>query len=226
MAGIEQFSGVVFDMDGLLLDSERLARDAFLRACERFEVGDRSDIFQQCIGVKWESCRKILVRELGRTLDVDRFAESWNENYQSVSRDQPIPLKPGVREILLCIQKLDLPMVVATSTRTESAESKLSLAEIRPFFREVIGGDQVRLGKPDPEIYLRAAESLGLPPEQCLAFEDSEIGTRAALASGMTVVQIPDLVEPSRELRELGPIILKRVDAAIHYSFPDLPVSE
>lgn len=219
MRGIGQFRGVAFDMDGLLLDSERLAKEAFLETCQQFELGDRSDVFQGCIGVKWENGLKILEDSLGKLVDVDHFAQTWNEKYHAVSRGVPIPLKSGVKEILRCIQELDIPMVVATSTHTASAEPKLELTGLRPFFQKVIGGDQVQKGKPHPEIYLRAAEILDVEPRFCLAFEDSENGTRAALASGMTVVQIPDLVEPSAQLKQLGPIVLGSLLEAIEYPF-------
>ena len=122
--------------------------------------------------------------------------------------DAVIPLKSGAEELLQDLKRGGIPMAVATSTPNPRATHMLRNSGMLQAFDVVVAGDQVQRGKPLPDIYLRAAELLGVPPERCLALEDSENGVRSALAAGMTVIQVPDLVEPSDAVRDLGHTIL------------------
>jgi beta-phosphoglucomutase-like phosphatase (HAD superfamily) len=110
-------------------------------------------------------------------------------------------------------------MAVATSSRTEHAREKLRQAGLLDRFRIVIGADQVHRPKPDPEVYLKVAEFLGVEPRSCLALEDSEYGVRAAHAAGMTVVQVPDMIQPTADLRALGHIVLESLKEVAGYPF-------
>jgi beta-phosphoglucomutase-like phosphatase (HAD superfamily) len=111
-------------------------------------------------------------------------------------------------------------MAIATSSRTEHAVEKLRQAGLLERFRTVIGADQVQKPKPDPEVYLRAAQYLGVDPWDCLAVEDSEYGVRAAHAAGMTVIQVPDMTQPTADLRALGHIVLASLKEVAGYPFP------
>ena len=113
-------------------------------------------------------------------------------------------MKPGVRELLERLGEIGLPCAVATSTRTTSAETLLDGAGLLELVRTVTGGDRVVRGKPDPEIYHRAAATLGIEARDAVAFEDSDPGTRAAVASGARTVQVPDIRAPSDAVRALG----------------------
>ena len=128
----------------------------------------------------------------------------WNNIYHDAIENSPIPLKKGVRDFLERVSKLDLKLAVATSTGYDLAIKKLKNTDLYKYFEVVVAGDQVQNSKPDPEIYLTAAEKLGVDPKKCLAFEDSDNGTLAAHSAGMTVIQIPDIVEVSDEVKALG----------------------
>ena len=130
---------------------------------------------------------------------------------------EPVPLKGGCAELLDFLKTSDIKRAVATSTHTKLAEHKLRLAGIRDAFAFVMGGDRVQRSKPDPEIYRRSAEQLGVPAERCLALEDSENGVRAAVAAGLRVVQVPDLKAPSFELLSLGHTVLASLTAVQQY---------
>jgi beta-phosphoglucomutase-like phosphatase (HAD superfamily) len=110
-------------------------------------------------------------------------------------------------------------MAIATSSGTSHAIAKLQQAGLLGRFRTVVGADQVQKPKPDPEVYLKAAGLLGVDPRACLAVEDSEYGVRAAHAAGMTVIQVPDLTEPSADLRALGHIVLASLKEVAGYPF-------
>lgn len=216
---MKQFQAVIFDMDGLLLDSERLALEAFQVTCAHFNLGDHSALFRQCIGLNRKSGQTLLAKAFGGQIDYTSFDEYWTSEYQQRTHVQPIPLKAGVSQVLTHLKAMHMPLAVATSTDHPSAEHKLSRAGLIGYFRHVIGGDQVARSKPHPEIYLKAAEMLSVDPTQCLAFEDSENGVKAAVSANMTVVQVPDLISPSPELLTLGHIVLPSLDQAIHYDY-------
>ena len=206
-------------MDGLLLDSEAIAFAAFRETCGHFAVGDQAHVFMRCIGTNAEAGERVLKEGLRGKADPLAFGRLWQENYDRATTHAPIPLKPGVTELLDALQAVSVPLGVATSTRSDRARQKLRDAGILSAFRAVVGGDQVARSKPHPDIYLEAAAALGAAPGECLALEDSENGVRAALGAGMTVIQIPDLVEPSPELRRLGHAVLESLHDVYDHVF-------
>ena len=201
---VPTFDAVVFDMDGLLLDSERIALDTFLEACDHFQLGNQFDVFCRCIGTSRARSLEVIGEGFGERVHQEEFWSVWDVKYKASKAWEAIPLKAGVIPLLRRLSDARIPLAVATATRTDEAKVKLASVGLLDYFFTIIGGDQVVRGKPDPDIYLRAAEALGVDPARCLALEDSENGVKAATAAGMTVIQVPDLVQPSAELRRLG----------------------
>jgi beta-phosphoglucomutase-like phosphatase (HAD superfamily) len=134
------------------------------------------------------------------------FNEVWREKISATLR-RDIPLKAGALQLFQILSSKGYLMGVATSTETGVARSHLEKTGLLPFLAGVVGGDLVQQGKPNPEVYHKIAEHLGVSAAECVAFEDSETGTRAALASGATTVQIPDLIPPSAEMLKSGHVI-------------------
>lgn len=126
----------------------------------------------------------------------------------------------GVHNLLDYLHASGIPTAVATSTNTDHALHKLEQSGILHRFTTITGGDQVANGKPAPDIYLKAAKSIDANPLSCLALEDSPNGVRAAIAAGMHVIQIPELVEPDEALRSLGHTVLGDLDAVLDYLKP------
>ena len=216
---MKRFEAIVFDMDGLLLDSERIVLDAFLLVCEHFELGDRTELLKQCIGTNRDYTRARMTEAFGSGVDFDEFQNIWTLKHEEIVGDDAMPLMDGARELLDLIQQLDIPRAVATSTRSAQALDRLEKADLLHYFEFVVGGDQVTNSKPDPEIYLAATQKLGCNPTSCLAFEDSENGVRAALGAGLRVIQVPDLVAPSANVRALGHTILASLRDVPGYHF-------
>lgn len=216
---MQNFDAVIFDMDGLLLDTEKLAFRAFQSACSKFDLGDLSNVFLKCIGTNSEMGKSILKDGLKGIVNFEDFSFAWDSEYRKLTDGRQIPLKEGVEELLCHVEKIGKPMAVATSTACERAKAKLRHSGILNFFDHIVGGDQVARSKPDPEIYLKAASALSSDPSKCLALEDSENGVKSAVAAGMTVVQIPDLVVPDEELLGLGHIVLKSLADVMAYEF-------
>lgn len=216
---MNNFEAIIFDMDGLLLDSEEIALVAFNETLDYFGLESQTELFFKLIGTNALSCRKILREELRGKTDSDKFGKLWDKMYMEKTLEAPIPLKKGVLELLDYINNIGLISAVATSTKTEEAIKKLKSAGILDYFKVVVGGERVKEGKPNPEIYLLAAKELSVNPKNCLGLEDSENGVKSAFSAGLTVIQIPDLVQPSDELKKLGHIILESLDDVVNYQF-------
>lgn len=206
---------VIFDMDGLLLDSERIAFGIGRDACHALGLPWREETALAMIGRNARDNARLLEALFGHPQHVDAHGAEFARRYEAVIAAGQIPLKPGVVELLDRLDALGLPRAVATSTNHERALFKLDRCGLIARMDAVIGGDQVAHGKPAPDIFLAAAARLGIPPAECLALEDSNAGTRAALAAGMQVRTVPDLLPPDADLEALGARIIPSLFAVI-----------
>ena len=195
---------VVFDMDGLLLDSERLARECFLLACA--DIGWTADTaaYDRCVGSTSETTERILREACGPDFPYAEMNACWAERYDAHINHHPVAVKPGAHELLDHLERLDIPRALATSTRRSTALRKLQLAGLTDYFLHMVCGGETERGKPHPDPYLEATQRLQREPGQCWALEDSDNGVRAAHAAGLTVFQIPDLISPDGSVRALG----------------------
>lgn len=202
---------IVFDMDGLLLDTERIALATFQQACGQRGLVVGREIYDRCIGTSIQGTREILVEAVGHEA-YQGLSSEWARLYEARVLTQAVDVKEGAIELLELIESLGLPVALATSTATDLARTKMRLAGLIDFFDAIIGGDAVKHPKPHPEPYLTAARALNRAPNECWAIEDSDNGVRAAHAAGLFVFQVPDLVQPADSVRALG----HRVVASLH----------
>ncbi|MFT5895103.1 MAG: HAD superfamily hydrolase (TIGR01509 family) [bacterium] len=203
-----KITACIFDMDGLLIDSERIALRVFQDICRHFQCNEQLPLFDQILGTNAKTTRQVLGDSLPTSVKVDEFINLWNVNYTKQT-EKPIALKKGILELLDYLESVDIPKAVATSTQTTKAIEKLEKSGIAHRFSTIIGGDQVSQGKPAPEIYIKAANALNIGVIHCLALEDSPNGVIAAATANMQVIQIPDTVLPDDTLRSLGHLILE-----------------
>ena len=216
---MHNFEAVIFDMDGLLLDSEKISFSTFKEALKVFNIEKKSDLFYTMIGKDAISCKNILKESLSDKVDHDEFGKVWSDLYKKETTLKPIPVKDGAIALLNHLKDLKVTIAVATSTDTNMAKEKLKNAGLLEYFTMVVGGDQIKRGKPNPDIYLHVANKLSVNPKKCLALEDSENGVKSAASAGMTVIQIPDIIQPSNGLKQLGHIILSCLEDTLHYNF-------
>ncbi len=209
---IKLHEAFIFDMDGLLLDTERICWECFRKACSEFSYEPDFGIYKKCIGRKPEEGNLILKQGFDPFIPFDAVHLIWNELYRNFVENEAIPLKQGVKAVLNLLQRNGNKLAVATSTERELALKKLNRSGLIDFFEFVASGDQVKNSKPDPEIYLSVAKLLGVKPEKCMAFEDSDSGVKAAHSAGMRVIQIIDMIYPGDEIIKLNHTIIKSFD--------------
>lgn len=206
---------VVFDMDGLLLDTERQALEGFVHACRANGVTPDLPTYYRCIGTRSRDSRQLLIDGHGPGFPYDDVVAAWNDYYAANFKGRPPPVKSGAREILDVVRGAGLPCALATSTHDPAATERLAAVGLDGYFDVKVTGDRITRGKPDPEIYRTAAAELQVEPMRAWALEDSPNGVRAALAADYSAIQIPDLVEPDDAVRALGHTILPSLEAAV-----------
>jgi HAD superfamily hydrolase (TIGR01509 family) len=187
---------VIFDMDGLMLDTEGPAASAWIEAARQTGWNVAVEVMHQCIGVNEESTKQILMGVYGSDFPYDRIRTLMRELVFIRAEREGIPHRPGLKTLLDHLARLDLPLAVATSTAGDLARWRLRKAGILERFAIIVCGDEVKRGKPAPDIFLLAAERLGKIPAECIGFEDSPAGLRALHAAGIPSVFVKDMLEP------------------------------
>ncbi len=197
-------AAVVFDMDGLLLDTERRYEEAFVAACGELGFTVAQETYLRCLGTDAATTRAILGKALGHP---DRYAaleRRWLDLYDKVANARPAEPKRGALDLLDALRRHRIPTGLATSTARSEAVHHLRQAGLLGEFSCLICGGETPRGKPHPDPYLAASAALGMPPAACWALEDSDNGVRSAHAAGLTVFQVPDVLRPSSEVLRLG----------------------
>ena len=192
---------VLFDMDGTLLDTERFYRRFWTEAME--ELGVRVDIehfFVLVSGTTMSDMKQICLAEYGADFPFDEIRARRGERLRAWRESNVPPLKPGVPHIFEELRRQGIRLALATSSGKEHAQVLLKSAGLESAFDACITGDAVKNGKPHPEIFLRAAEALGVPAEECVVVEDSRNGVLAGVAAGAKTVMVPDLTPVSEDL--------------------------
>jgi HAD superfamily hydrolase (TIGR01509 family) len=208
---------VIFDMDGLMLDTEAPALRAWERAARGLGRDFDLTLCRQMIGRDFGDCVALIRARHGADYPVDELTRAWAADYDTIVAAEGIALKPGLVEILDLLDERGIATAVATSTRRERALAKLDRVGLTHRFAALVGGDEIAHGKPAPDIFLAAAARLGVPAGDCIVLEDSEPGIIGAAAAGMMPVMVPDLHQPSVELLLLKPLVLGSLSAvAVH----------
>jgi HAD superfamily hydrolase (TIGR01509 family) len=193
---------VVFDMDGLLVDTEVVFKEA-LQICARrlgHEVPDA--VFLSMIGHSWAITEQILSDHFGGGVDMAALHADVAVQFQAVAAAE-VALKAGVVEMLDHLDAAGLPRAIATASRRQSVESHMGAHGLLGRFDAILAHGDYERAKPAPDPYLAAARALGVAPHDCLALEDSHNGVRAAAAAGMMTIMVPDMLSPTEEMRSL-----------------------
>ena len=195
-------SAVIFDMDGLLFDTEALWQGALLAAAAESGHAIPDELYNKSIGIRRSHTRPFFLAHFGEAFAFDDFHKSWTRHFWRIA-EAMLPLKPGALELLETLNQLRLPCAIATSSSRTTVERHLRAHGLLDRFDHIVCRGDYENGKPAPDPFLKAAERLGAEPRHCLALEDSHVGVRSASAAGTMTVMVPDLLEPTDDIRAL-----------------------
>ena len=199
----KNIKAIIFDMDGVLLDSESICDYAWEKAASEQGLNNIKDGMEKCRGTTKIETEKILNKLYANEgLDIKLFMQRTHELFYEIEEKQGIECMPYAKESLEKL-KQNYILALASSTREEPVRRQLTNADLIQYFEVIITGDMVSCSKPEPEIYLKACSELNLKPDECIAVEDSPNGIKSAFQAGIPVVMIPDKIKPNAETKKM-----------------------
>ena len=207
--------GVIFDIDGLMTDTERLFLTHWCQVMRELGYPEHREIVQHCAGLNYHDSLTYVRRRLGADFDYDGVLKRAAALSEAYCRSHGVPVKPGLYRLLDYLDEAHIPYDVATSTGYPVARRRLEDIGVWDRLKGVVTGDMVSRGKPDPELFLMACRLLSLPPEQCMVLEDSVHGILAAHRAGCMPVMIPDLHGPDEQTAPMLFALVNRLDQVI-----------
>ena len=203
---LSNIDAVIFDMDGLIFDTERPIKRVIVDAALAVGFVMPEAFYQTMIGVPGPECDMLIQAHFGPAFPFQAFDAACRSEIARVL-GEGVAVKPGAAELLGELHARQVPIALATSSGRVHAERHLGAADLRRFFSAVVTRNDVSRGKPHPDLFLKAAGDLGVAPERCLVLEDSHNGVRAAHAAGCLPIMVPDLLEANDEMRKLCVLI-------------------
>ena len=207
----DKIKAIIFDMDGVILDSESVSDITWEKAAAEKGLKVNDEILNACRGTNKNDTMTILKKYYGGDFDSEAFLERTSELFHEIEEKDGIPLLPYAKEILSYL-KPRYRLALASSTRGPTVERQLRAAGVIDYFETRTTGEQVEHSKPNPEIYLMACKSIGMKPEECVAIEDSLNGIRSAHAAGLHPVMVIDKVQPTEEIKKMCENIFDSLD--------------
>ena len=201
---------IIFDMDGLMFDTEKLIYKSWKESCKKYKQNLSDKIFIESIGLNRKKTIEVYKKYFGDNFPYEEIIDETMNIFENLIRSEGVPLKEGLLELLKYNKKKQLKMAIATSTKRDRTELMLNLSDTGKYFDVVVCGDEIISGKPDPEIFLETAKKLNYQPENCMVLEDSKNGIIAAYKAGMLPVMVPDIIKPEKEIEAM---IFKKFDS-------------
>ena len=214
------FRAVIFDMDGVIFDTEHLAMRLWIQAAGELGIPGIAEVYPLVIGTTTARTYEILNERYGSSFPREAFDGRVRELYHEHYEREGLPVKPGVPELLSSLSAHRVPLALASSTHSELVRRELQDAGFLDYFDVVIGGDMVTHSKPHPEIFLRAAEALHTLPEDCYVIEDSFNGIRASAAAGTHPLMVPDMLQPTEEILSLAERVFPSLHELLSFLLP------
>ena len=203
---------VIFDMDGLLFDTESIARWAWKQALKDHGYIMNDDLYMQFVGRDLTWREKLLKKIYGDSLPFESVTVQRIEIGDERELREGLPMKPGVLDLLYTLSDLGVVIALATGTAHTRAMRRLKNAGINQYFTTIVTSADVAEGKPAPDIFLEVSRRLNVEPVQCVVFEDSFVGVEAAFQAGMCPIMVPDIEQPSAEIRRLAYRVLDSLE--------------
>lgn len=208
---------VVFDMDGVLFDTEILCMKSWMAVAEENGLPGMEEIFPKCIGCNANDSRRFVMEAYGEDFDYDGFRKQASDWFWKYMEENGLPVKPGAEELLRWLKEDGWRIGLASSTKRSSVQDHLEQSGFGKYFSVVVSGDMVEHSKPEPDIYLLACRELGVCPAETYAIEDSPNGIRSARAAGMKPLMVPDMLAPDEEMRQLSERIFENLNQVLDF---------
>ncbi len=202
-----KYKAVIFDMDGVIFDSERLVLESWKQIAEKYGIQNVEEVLIKCIGVNAVITRDIFLEYYGKDFPYDMYKTECSSLFHTWCKTKGLPIKKGVTELLEYLNDSGYKVGLASSTRYEIVKEELEEAGLLPYFHNLTGGDMLKKSKPEPDIFLMACESLSVKPEEAIGIEDSYNGIRALSRAGMLPVMVPDMIAPDEEMKDFAEFI-------------------
>lgn len=196
-------NAIIFDMDGVLFDTERISCECWEEVGAAMGLGDLSEGVRGCVGLNRNDAEILMCGLYGDDFPFEEFRTTVHALMKERFLEEGVPVKEGVRELLDYLTENNYIVGLASSTGRKSVMEHLEETGLTHYFRAIITGDMVEHSKPQPDIYLKACEELGISPVNAAAIEDSPNGIRAAYRAGMKPIMVPDLIEPTPEIEAM-----------------------
>jgi len=194
---------IVFDMDGVLIDSERPITRIWTELANKYNISNGEKIALDCVGLNRNDTMQVLKQTFNNKVDPEVFLNEVSIRFKKETEISGVLLKPGVEELFAYLSHTSFFLALASSTRKEGIERHLKKYGFYKQFSVITSGDMVIHSKPDPEIYTMTCEKLGVLSQEAYAIEDSYNGIRSAYSAGMKPIMIPDLLLPTKEMEGL-----------------------
>ena len=214
---MREFEAVVFDMDGVIFDSERAIMGCWQEVAAKHDIRDLEKNFMLCVGVTEKRTREIMLEAYGEDVPYDDFAGEASVLFHEKYDGGRLPIKSGVIEILQFLKDSGKKIALASSTRRENVVAQLRDAGVLDYFEELVTGDMVTHSKPHPEIFVLACEKIGVDPQDAYAIEDSFNGIRSAKSGGLRPIMVPDLLPADDEMKSLAETVKDSLEDVIEY---------
>lgn len=214
---VKQVQAVIFDMDGVIFDSERLVIECWEVVAAKHNIPDIVEICMRVQGNNREETGKRFREKYGKDFPYETYKKEVTALFLDRYGEGRLPMKPGVVEILKELRRNNIPLALASSTRSDIVKLEMAEANLLPYFDAVLGGDMVPHSKPEPDIFLAAAAALQVEPKCCYVLEDSHNGIRAAYRAGMHPIMVPDMQKPTEEIRGIAEAVAENLPAALEY---------
>lgn len=208
---------VIFDMDGVIFDSETLVLSSWEEVADRHGIKNVEEACHECLGTNSVVSKQIFLRHYGPNFSYDEYKAEMAEVFFSHASDGRLEKKPGVEELLKYLKENGFKVGLASSTQEATVRRQISEGGLLKYFDQIIGGDMVKRSKPEPDIFLEACRRLESEPERCYVIEDSYNGVRAAHAAEMHPIMVPDLMEPTEEMQGLAEKIFESLYDVMEY---------
>lgn len=208
---------VIFDMDGLMINSEVATFHCYEKVMERLGYTITEEFYKTLLGKTLKTCYQLFFEAYGNDFPMDQVLTDVHQELADIFDNEGVPIKDGLIELLIYLKENQYKTIVATSSGRKRVDHILELADLTKYFDNSICGDEVTHGKPNPEVFLRACEKLDVQPNEAIVLEDSEAGIQAAYSGHIPVICIPDMKYPEKQYEDMTAAMLSSLDQVIEY---------